>query len=784
MNDRILTLLLLITISVKLSADDIKGRLLDSKKSPIGGVAVIMQTTDSVFVDAVVSNDEGYFIFNQPFDSYILHFQHIQFDSFSILIKDNNVGDIFLKEKDNTLNEVTITATRPQVKVENGALIFDMSQIIKNKPITNAFDVIKELPGVMGTDDSINLIGVNSVGIVINGQVTSMSISQLINMLKTIPVSRIQHAEVMYNPPARYNAKGALINVVIQQKKEDGDLFQGEIGAEIRQYHYTRGNAHANLLYSTPNFTADLIVNGDLGKRYGGEDLYSKHILNEQIHEIKQNNRVKSDNTKGSVRLGLEYNFKNKDLLSFSYYVDASDYDSKRNSNTFFDNLSNKIQHRDLSNIKTVGDNVLQNAQLQFKNHNGFIIGAELLKYKGPEIQIFNNNSYYDEDIVESSTISTDSKQDIIKLNGFISKSFSLKNKLNISFGSNVVYSKAKTEVGYDYFDNNELNENNNNEQKEIEAGVFGEASRGFGRFNMKISLKGEYFRSQHITVTEKTDTWKEWGLFPNATLSYRHSPSKIWQFNVTSNKRYPSYWAINPQITYLNAYSIAIGNPQLKPSQSYNFQLMYIFKQKYIFMAYCNYEPDRIMQLPYQSKNELKNVFRYENFDHRLLSGIGIIAPIKLGTFFNSRVIMQGMCVQDKKDDFYDISIDNKKIFGRIDINSTITLSAKKPNLQWTVSGYYVTSAIQGIYDLSDYYDVSTGLKWQLSNNKGSVILKYNNIFKSNMPSPNKINIGNQFSRLTTIDSTSYVGLSFSWNFGKFKPKVYKNVDDSRFGR
>ena len=105
MNDRILTLLLLIAISVKLSADDIKGRLLDSKKSPIGGVAVIMQTTDSVFVDAVVSNDEGYFIFNQPFDSYILHFQHIQFDSFSILIKDKNVGDIFLKEKDNILND-------------------------------------------------------------------------------------------------------------------------------------------------------------------------------------------------------------------------------------------------------------------------------------------------------------------------------------------------------------------------------------------------------------------------------------------------------------------------------------------------------------------------------------------------------------------------------------------------------------------------------------------------------------------------------------------------------
>jgi len=300
----------------------------------------------------------------------------------------------------------------------------------------------------------------------------------------------------------------------------------------------------------------------------------------------------------------------------------------------------------------------------------------------------------------------------------------------------------------------------------------------------MKVSLKGEYFRSQHRTEDEKKDMWKEWALFPNATFSYRHSATKIWQFNITSNKKYPSYWAVNPQITYLSAYSIAIGNPQLKPSRSYNFQLMYILKQKYIFMAYCNYDPDRIMQLPYQSKEELKNVFRYENFDHRLLSGLGVITPIKVGTFLNSRIILQGMCVNDKKSDFYDIPINNKKIFGRIDINNTITLSASKPNLQWTISGYYVSPAIQGIYKLSDYYDVTTGLKWLFAGNKGSFIVKYNNIFKSNMPSPNKIDIGNQYSRLTTIDSTSYIGLAFSWSFGKYKPKVYKNIDESRLGR
>lgn len=784
MKIRIIILFMIILLPSEIFADGIKGRLLDSQQTPIEGVAVIMQTTDSIFVDAVITNQEGNFLFNRPVGSYILHFQHLLFEPLSIKINTDNAGNIILTEKDHTLNEVTITGTRPQIKVENGALIFDLPQIIKNKPITNAFDAIKELPGVMGTDDSIALLGANSVSVVINGQTTSMSVSQLINMLKSIPASRIQHAEVMYNPPARYNVKGALINVVIEQKKEEGNLLQGEIGAEIRQYHYTRGNAHANVLYSTSNFTADLIINGDLGKRYGGENLYSKHILKEDQYDITQNNRVRSDNTKGTVRFGLDYRFKNKDVLSLTYYLDALDYDRKRNSYTLFDNIGKNNNQKDISDIKTTGDDILHNAQLQFRSHNGLIVGTEILKFKSPETQNFNNTSYFTDENFENNIINTESKQDITKLNGFISKYFTLKKKYNFNFGTNVVYNKAKTEVGYEYSNSSDLNENNRNQQKEIEAGLFGEFSTNFGRFNMEVSLRGEYFRTEHITQTEKFDMWKEWGLFPNATFSYRHSPSKIWQFNITSNKRYPSYWAINPQTTYLNAYSIAIGNPQLKPSRSYNFQLMYILKQKYIFMAYCHYDPDRIMQLPYQSKDELKNVFRYENFDYRLLSGIGIITPIKFGSLISSRLIMQGMWVQDKKDDFYDIPFNNKKIFGRIDLNNTVTISAKNPNLQWTISGYYVSPAIQGIYKLSDYYDVSTGLKWQFDNNKGSITLKYNDIFKSSMPSPSKINVGNQHSRLETINSTSYVGLAFSWNFGKYKPKNYKKIDNSRLGR
>lgn len=107
---------------------------------------------------------------------------------------------------------------------------------------------------------------------------------------------------------------------------------------------------------------------------------------------------------------------------------------------------------------------------------------------------------------------------------------------------------------------------------------------------------------------------WNEGALFPTVSLSYTFSPRHILQFDISSDKTYPGYWQVSPQVTPLNSYSEVAGNPLLKPYRTYEGQMVYIFRQKYMLVAFCEYTPDYFAQLPYQSDTELKTVFRFEN--------------------------------------------------------------------------------------------------------------------------------------------------------------------------
>ena len=112
------------------------------------------------------------------------------------------------------LPEVMIIGERPIVKAEQGKLVYDVPRLVGNLPVDNAYDILKNLPGIVNMNGSLTLGG-QSVTVVINGKVTTLSVEQLDALLKSIPVSRIEKAEVMYSAPARYQVRGPMINLIL-----------------------------------------------------------------------------------------------------------------------------------------------------------------------------------------------------------------------------------------------------------------------------------------------------------------------------------------------------------------------------------------------------------------------------------------------------------------------------------------------------------------------------------------------------------------------------------------
>lgn len=769
----------------EIMAQGISGKVMDGKEQPIDGVAVILQTLDSVYVDAVVTDTLGDFRLNHPLDqSYRLIFQHILYNTIGKKITTANVGTVVLEEKDYQLAEITVKGERPQVKLEGGKLTYDIPQLMKDKTATNAFEIIKDLPGLIERNDNLELVGASRLNIILNGQLTTMSADQLIQLLKTMPASRVEKAEVMYNAPAKYNVKGALLNVVLSKNESETPSWQGETGVDYTQYRHAGGDAHVNLLYTNKGFSLDFLLNGNKRRDVMGEDMLARHTLNSGMTEISQHNRALVHVNRGTVRLGMDYTFANEDKLSLAYYLKGDKVLSDRDAFTSYLDLSkpeNKSESTSL--VRDDGHSAIHNIRLQYDGHAGISAGADFTRYHSPSVLDYQDTNGSRTDMINNT------RQDVSRWSVFLNKTHSFASGWGLNYGVHGGYASSKnySEYLYEQGAGYEMDEEalEDNTQKEYIVDIFAEVSKSFGeRFSATVGLKGEYFKSDYTSSRENMNLWNEGALFPTVSLSYTFSPRHILQFDISSDKTYPGYWQVSPQVTPLNSYSEVAGNPLLKPYRTYEGQMVYIFRQKYMLVAFCEYTPDYFAQLPYQSDTELKTVFRFENMDYSLETGLAVIIPFNVGRFWNSRITLRGWRMQEKNDNFHGISYNREAYLGLAHMSNTFNL-CDKPNLKMTIDGQYVTpGAIQGIYDLGSMYEISAGLKWTFLNDRASLTLKGDDIFASSIPRTIKINQGNQWSRMRKLNDERCLKLSFVWKFGGYKEKEHDSIDTSRFGK
>lgn len=769
----------------EIMAQGISGKVMDGKEQPVDGVAVILQTLDSVYVDAVVTDTLGDFRLNHPLDqSYRLIFQHILYNMVEKEITTANVGTVVLEEKDYQLAEITVKGERSQVKLEGGKLTYDVPQLMKDKTATNAFEIIKDLPGLIERNDNLELVGASRLNIILNGQLTTMSADQLIQLLKTMPASRVEKVEVMYNAPAKYNVKGALLNVVLSKNESETPSWQGETGVDYTQYRHAGGDAHVNLLYTNKGFSLDFLLNGNKRRDVMGEDMLARHTLNSGMTEISQHNRALVHVNRGTVRLGMDYTFANEDKLSLAYYLKGDKVLSDRDAFTSYLDLSkpeNKSESTSL--VRDDGHSAIHNIRLQYDGHAGISAGADFTRYHSPSVLDYQDTNGSRTDMINNT------RQDVSRWSVFLNKTHSFASGWGLNYGVHGGYASSKnySEYLYEQGAGYEMDEEalEDNTQKEYIADIFAEVSKSFGeRFSATVGLKGEYFKSDYASSRENMNLWNEGALFPTVSLSYTFSPRHILQFDISSDKTYPGYWQVSPQVTPLNSYSEVAGNPLLKPYRTYEGQMVYIFRQKYMLVAFCEYTPDYFAQLPYQSDTELKTVFRFENMDYSLEAGLAVIIPFNVGRFWNSRITLRGWRMQEKNDNFHGISYNREAYLGLAHMSNTFNL-CDKPNLKMTIDGQYVTpGAIQGIYDLGSMYEISAGLKWTFLNDRASLTLKGDDIFASSIPRTIKINQGNQWSRMRKLNDERCLKLSFVWKFGGYKEREHDSIDTSRFGK
>lgn len=745
-------------------AQKITGVITDRDNNPIEFATIVLQTTDSVFLNSAYTDSVGRFSIKTDTLPVIITIQHLMYETYQKKCNTKAIGSIQMNEKSQMLSEVSIIGEYPLVRVIDGKMTYNMSQLLTDKMATSIYDAILKLPGIHIQKGTFQLIGANNVTILINGKKTNMDENQLNNLLKNMPKERIREAEVMYSAPPQYHVRGAVINLVLDNAIYDTQQVQGQINTLYNQGYYKNFQGGVTILYNTPKTLTDFLYSFGYNQVRTGQEIISQHIFNDQVSDINQSDRGYSVKPIHTIRLGNDWLINDKDKITLAYTAEIQPWMRSFNSSngTYSDSENKKNTDKPVQ---------MHNIALNYTSGFGFSTGIDFTSYKNHTTQHYRERMEGKEDFFDAR-----SKQDIRRLSFYADQSHSLGKGWTLNYGTKFSFASDKSSQIYhssvshnwsDYDSDSQLNEYT----YDLYAGF---SKRFANNLSLNASLTGEYYKHKKIDYRS---------LFPMMEITYTANPVSVFQLSVSSDKVYPSYWEMQNTTSYLNGYTEIQGNTDLRPAKNYSFQLNYIWKSKYIFTLFANYTDDFFCQIPYQSSDRLMLIYKTLNFNYSAKLGFNMMIPFRISRIFESRFILNGYYDKMKSDHYYDLSFTKNNLAIYTNLDNTFTISSK-PNIKAELSGSYISRNIQGPMTINAMYRIDTGIKWTFNRNKAELSLKVNDIFNSWAPKELNLQYQTQNLRMKEVVDSRRISLSFTYRFGDFKPKAHKEVDQSRFGK
>ena len=733
----------------------INGKIIDDKQLPIDGATIILQAMDSTYIGASISNSDGIFVFKSQQKEYRLIIQHLLYETKQMVGKGNNAGTIQLQPQDYALDEVIIKAEHPFAKVENGLLGYNLAVLTQNQLVNNAYEALTKIPGVQEDRGILTLAGAGKLTVILNGKPTTMDAGQLETILRNTPVSRIEKAEVMYSAPPEYHVRGAAINMVLKHSNDYS--FQGEISANYKNQYFNDGGMNGNFRFSTPKMAFDVMYGANNVKKMEYIDLDSKHTQKGELHNIIQNEQLRSKYWKHDLRAAFEYNFNNKNNINIAYTgsYTPDQYNNSRTSGNY-----------QTSNVDKYIDNQMRNITLQYHSGFGLDIGGDYTYYTSNNAQ----RLYADYQDGSQSSFSMVGGQKIDRYSIYADQKQSLSKGWNLGYGISYRFAKDLDFQTYDKATGNIQTQNTYSNLREQTTSFYVSLSKNYTTgTSLSVSATGEYY-----TI----GNYHKWAVYPQASLTYFKTPKHVFQLSLSTDKTYPSYWDMQSSVSYLNGYTELWGTPNLKPMTNYNLNGSYIFLNKYILSLFFTHTSDYFTQAAYQSTDRLALIYKNTNWNYMQVWGANIILPFKVGNWLDSRLTLVGMQMHQRCDDFFDIPFNRKKWVFSGTLDNTFKVNK---NLSFELMGNVQTPVIQGTFDIESIFNLTAGLRWNFANDKLSLSVRCYDIFDTGMPAT-KVRFKGQNLNMDSGFYSRAFTLHFSYRFGGYKKKEIKGIDTSRF--
>ena len=651
------------------------------------------------------------------------------------------------------LPEVVVKAEKTIVKLEHGKMVYNIQNLLEKIPADNAYDAIKNIPGIIQVGERLKFAGSN-ITLIINGKPTTFSQEQVIQRLKNMPSAQLNKAELMLAAPAQYHVRGAAINVITKDYISQHQT-SGQVQGTLNQSKYFVGYSKGNLLLVNKKLTLDLGYAYTNGKKYAEREHDALHPLNNSHIPYYDKTRTMSTGYSHDFRAELGYHFAPNHTIDISYTGNVTKSD-----------IENKTTGSSISTQNSYGHNYLHNLDISYTLPFGLRLVGSYTYYESPRNQnLIGILEYSERNLIASSKQVINKWQVMADQVHKLGKNWALNYGLKYQKSNNNSYQTTRNASGVILPEaTNEVN---------IDEHVFNSHigfSKQIGKgMSVNASLAFENFHSPQ---------WDDWHVYPSFNATWMINTRHLLNLSLNSDASYPSYWSTMNQIFYSSSYQEVWGNPMLKPSRKYNTSLMWQINRKYTLVAFANVSPNGMVQLPYQPSDRIAVIMKEVNLNHRNVYGLQAMTQFAVGSWLGGNAFVTGFYSNDKCKNFFDINFNRKKFSVQMGSNATFSFS-RKMNLKLVVNPIFQSNAIQGVYDIGNTFTLNASLRWISSNGVWNIIASGNNL--TNRKYTTKSTFGNQNFSMRICQDWITGAFSVIYKFGNYKDKQYKSVDISR---
>lgn len=501
---------------------------------------------------------------------------------------DVNLGTIKINPSVKQLQEVTIEGQRSLIEEKVDRTVYNAEIDATNKG-GDATDVLRKVPMLsVDLDGNVSLRGNQNIKVLINNRPSTIAASSVADALKQIPSDMIKSVEVITSPSSRYDAEGSsgIINIITKKNTLEGFSLNlnGSAGYRGSNLGLNGSMRKGKMGFSLGGF-------GRMGYNVNGRFENEQYTNRDGISSFStQEADTRSQFGFGRYQFGWDYD------IDKNNFINASVQYGFRNRKTFQDNLTSQSFINDVSQIPTIQDVDVSDLSGNFDVNLGY---THTFNKPQKELSIlgqYSRNKQTNDfirslfDLEDNSLIDSRVKN----LNESYNQETTLQLDYQTPIGKTQILEFGGKEImrqvtsDFQYFtaigsDGAYIPESNRslgnvfNYNQNVTAGYLAYTLNTKIGYSLKAGGRYEYTMIDANFQDEQDVEIPAYGTFvPSVNLSKKLKNGNILKAAYNRRIQRPSLQFLNPNIQASNPLFITIGNPELNPEFTNNYELAY----------------------------------------------------------------------------------------------------------------------------------------------------------------------------------------------------------------